>query len=345
MLCSPPQAASTRMPYRRSGDHGLHLSALGLSVGSSAVARSTRTPLRTLLCHAMAQGISHFDITPDTTYRTESAEKTAQAIAPLLAHRSDIVLSARIGLDSSPGHMQGFASRKRLLGGLDDLLLRTGLDCIDILYAHRHERETPLEETTQALSSAVQQGKALYVGLSGYAPATIRAAAGQLLQLRTPVVSCQTTYSLLNRWAEDGLKGMLEDLGIGCDAGAPLAHGSLAGSPEALSSFPALSHIAAARNQSVAQLALAWTLRSPWVTSALVTTSRLDHLAENCASTGHLLFTPEETEALDACCPSPSALVPLLGEPAMGIPGSPGPGRGRHRRPTPDPVPANPPAD
>lgn len=346
MLCSPNGPATSRMPHRRSGRHGLHLSALSLSVGSCATGHSTPTSLRSLLCQAMARGVTHFDITPDNACPRESAEKIALAIAPLLAHRSELVISARIGLGSFPDLMPGFGSRKRLLGGLDQLLLHTGLDYLDVLYAHRYDRATPLVETTQALASAVSRGKALYVGLSGYAPSMVRAANSRLQELGVPLTSCQTTYSLLDRWAEDGLLDILEKEGIGCIACAPLAHGVLADFPEedqqpdaTPALLPTLSRIAANRNQILVQLAISWVLRHPRITSALVTASDLSHLMEVCDSVTHLGFTQDEVAALNACCPAPSVHSLTFCDPAPAEDQDvlPATGRnGRHRKQPPD---------
>ncbi|WP_367141187.1 MULTISPECIES: aldo/keto reductase [Streptomyces] len=298
------------MPHRRSGAHGLQLSAVSLSVGGCAADPTAPAPLRTLLRHATDLGVSHFDITPDTRNPEATASAIALALSSLIPRRDCLVFSARVGLDGRPSGLPGFGSRKRLLSGLDNLLLQTGLDYLDLLYAHRYDASTPLEETTAALASAVQQGKVLYVGLSGYAPSMVRAALGHFHALGVPLVSYQASYSLLDRWIEYGLLEILQRHGIGCVAAAPLAHGALTPAPECAAlddapPLPALSHLAAERGQNLAQLALSWVLRYPRITSALITASRPRHLAEAHAAVGRISFTPAELASLDACCPPP----------------------------------------
>ncbi|MEW2581051.1 aldo/keto reductase [Streptomyces syringium] len=278
-------------------------------MGSSAAANTLATPLHTLLEHAVGLGISHFDITPSTRDPQNTEAAIALALAPLLPRRDSLTFSARIGLGSYPQSLPGFGSRKRLLAGLDRLLLHTGLDYLDLLYAHRYDIRTPLEETTAALASAVQQGKVLYAGLSGYAPSKVRAAVHQFNRLGTPLVACQASYSLLDRWIEDGLLDLLGRLGIGCVAAAPLSHGALTHPPlptlGQTPRLPDLLHIATGRRQSLPQLAVSWALRYPRITSALITASRPHHLTETCAALDRLTFTSDELAAIDTCCPPP----------------------------------------
>ncbi|WP_414167550.1 aldo/keto reductase [Streptoverticillium reticulum] len=280
-------------------------------MGSCAADLTAPTPLRTLLRHATDLGISHFDITPDARNPESTVAATAQALSPLIPYRDALVFSARIGLDRRHGSMHSFGSRKHLLSGLDSLLLHTGLDYLDILYAHRFDSGTPLEETTAALASAVQQGKAMYIGLSGYAPSMVRVALRRLQALGTPLVSCQASYSLLDRWIEDSLLDLLQRNGIGCVAAAPLAHGALTPAPpaapqdEEMPPLPALSRIATDRGQNLAQLALSWALRDRRITSALITATRPRHLAEARAALDQPVFTPGDLARLDACCPPP----------------------------------------
>ncbi|MCC2280831.1 aldo/keto reductase [Streptomyces sp. ET3-23] len=310
------QSCGELMLHRPSGTHGLHLSAISLSIGSCAADPTAPTPLRTLLRHATDLGISHFDVTPSIRSPERTAAATALALPTLLPHRDALAFSARIGLGSQPSGLPGFGSRKRLLSGLDNLLLHTGLDYLDLLYAHRYDVGTPLEETITALASAVQQGKALYVGLSGYAPSMVRAALRHSRPLGVPLVSCQAGYSLLDRWIEDGLLELLQSQGVGCVAAAPLAHGAL--TPSTLPPLgeapplPALSRIAADRGQNLAQLALSWVLRHPRITSALITATRPHHLAEARTALDHLSFTPAELADLDACYPPPEQPSPPL---------------------------------
>ncbi|MGW1075938.1 aldo/keto reductase [Streptomyces sp. NPDC002537] len=311
---STPLSYGELMLHRRSGIHGLHLSAISLSVGSCAADPTAPTSLQTLLHHAMSLGISHFDVTPSTRSPESTTAAIALALPALLPHRESLIFSARIGLGNQPPGLPGFGSRKRLLSGLDSLLLHTGLDYLDLLYAHRYDTGTPLEETITALASAVQQGKALYIGLSGYAPSMVRAALRHFQTLGIPLVSCQASYSLLDRWIEDGLLDMLERNGIGCVAAAPLAHGALTPSflppQEDAPPLPAISRIAADRGQNLAQLALSWVLHNPRITSALITATRPHHLAEARAALEHLSFTPAELTDLDACCPPPEQPAP-----------------------------------
>ncbi|MCC2280937.1 aldo/keto reductase [Streptomyces sp. ET3-23] len=270
--------------------------------------------MQTLLRHAADLGVSHFDITPSSGNPEGNAFATAQALPALLPRRETLAFSARIGLGSQPPGLPGFGSRKRLLSGLDSLLLHTGLDYLDLLYAHRYDAGTPLEETTGALASAVHQGKALYIGLSGYAPSMVRAALVHFRALGVPVASCQASYSLLDRWIEDGLLDILRRNGIGCVAAAPLAHGALTPSPlppqQDAPPLPALSRIAADRGQNLAQLALSWVLRRPHITSALITATRPHHLTEARAALEQLTFTPAELADLDVCCPPPEQPPP-----------------------------------
>ncbi|MEU5431595.1 aldo/keto reductase [Streptomyces olivoreticuli] len=302
------QSCGELMLHRRSGIHGLHLSAISLSVGSCAADPTAPTPLQALLHRAAALGITHFDVTPSTRNPEGTTFATALALPALLSQRETLVFSARIGLGSQPC-LPGFGSRKHLLSGLDSLLQHTGLDYLDLLYAHRYDASTPLEETTAALASAVQQGKALYIGLSGYAPSMVRAALRHFRALDVPLVSCQASYSLLDRWIEDGLLDLLRRNGIGCIAAAPLAHGALTPSPlppqEDAPPLPALSRIAADRGQNLAQLALGWVLRHPRITSALITATRPHHLTEARTALEQLTFTPAELTHLDALCPPP----------------------------------------
>ncbi|MEU7183683.1 MULTISPECIES: aldo/keto reductase [Streptomyces] len=300
-------AADTALPHRRSGRSGLHLPLLTLGLRPSP-------DFPSLLRHALQSGITAFDATPrHTSYGSPTEGEIGRALGVWRAERPDLVISARIGLATGPGPLDGFGSRKHILSTLDRVLRRIGLDHLDILYAHRYDPTTPLEETMGALASAVHQGKALYTGISGYAPAPAGQAAGLLRGLGAPAVACQASYSLLNRWVEEGLLDILDEHGIGCIACAPFHHGDL---PRLAPLWPSpldarsprghgdeLSDLAAARGQSIAQLALSWTLRDPRITSALLTTSCPAHLLESSHATRNLTFTPAELIALDACCP------------------------------------------
>ncbi|WP_189719341.1 aldo/keto reductase [Streptomyces spectabilis] len=297
---------------RRCGASGLHLSPLGLGLGSQR--DRSWCSLQDLIAHAVEIGISHFDITltPGSLYGTE--DMIRHALAPWRSRREEIVITARIGLGTPGGQLVGFGSRKRLLSGLDCVLHRMGLEYIDILYAHRHDHTTPLRETAQALASAVHQGKALYAGLSAFSAPLVQEAADLLNDFNTPLTACQTSYSLLDRWAEGGFLAALEERGIGAVACAPLAHGALSGASTAHRADAVSSHspviremarIAAARAQPLEQLAISWALRDPRVCSVLMSTSCLSHLTANRIAMGRVDFTVEELDALDACCPGP----------------------------------------
>lgn len=308
------ETLSGRMPYRRSGKSGLHLPMLSVALGHGP--QRSASPLRPVVRKAFQLGISAFDITLSSGVGLNLAEEIGFALAPWQARREDFTISARIGLGTRPGPLHGFGSRWQILAGLDGLLRRTGLDYIDVLYMHRRDSGTPLEESTSALADAVKQGKILYPGLSSLAPATVVRANGLLAQLGTPAVAFQGSYSLLDRWAEDGLLDVLNCQGIGSMACAPLAHGLLTstGVPRSPSGrggkqpiLEALTHIGSSRNQSVEQMAVSWALRDPRVTSALITTTSPQHLTSLHEAVHHTDFTPSELAALDACCPSPAS--------------------------------------
>jgi L-glyceraldehyde 3-phosphate reductase len=243
----------------------------------------------------------------------------------LRPYRDELVVSTKAGYDMWPGpYGQGGGSRKYLLASLDASLGRMGLEYVDIFYSHRFDPSTPLEETMGALDAAVRSGKALYAGISSYSPEHTRQAAAILRDLGTPLLIHQPSYSMLNRWIEtDGLLDALEEVGAGCIAFSPLAQGMLtdkylhgipAGSraaqgkslspdlltDEAITHVRALNEIAAARGQSLAQMALAWALRDPRVTSVLIGASSVEQLEQNVAATGRLDFDDDELKAIDA---------------------------------------------
>ncbi|PNE42845.1 hypothetical protein AOB60_01345 [Streptomyces noursei] len=313
MPASPPSiVAANRMTYRRSGHSGLHLPVLSLGLANEQ--RALRTP-SALIHHAVGLGITHFDFTPRYGPLAGTGDDIiGHALGTVRAWRSDVTVSTRIGLGTGPGPLVGFGSRGHLLSQLDVLLRRTGLDYVDILFAHRYDHSSPLEETMSALASAVHQGKALYVGLSGYAPSMLQRAATLLSRLGTPAVLYQASYSLLDRWLEGKVLDVLQLHGIGCMAGAPLAHGALTRQGSALTMPPetlsTLSRIAQSRGQSLAQLALSWALHAPHVTSALVSTSYLGHLSEVRDAVDHMQFTSDELAAIEDCFTSDGDVDP-----------------------------------
>ena len=269
-------------------------------------------------------GITHFDLANNYGPPYGSAEENfgrllQQDLGP---YRDELIISSKAGYDMWPGPYGEWGSRKYLLASLDQSLQRMGLDYVDIFYSHRFDPETPLEETMGALDSAVRQGKALYVGISSYSAAKTREAHAILHELGTPLVIHQPSYSMLNRWIEPELLDVLGELGVGCIVFSPLAQGMLTdkyldGIPEgsrasrdgslspslideqALAKIKALNEIAARRGQTLAQLALAWTLRDPRVTSTLVGASSVEQLEANVATLEKLDLTEDELAEID----------------------------------------------
>ncbi len=277
-----------------------------------------------MLHRAFDLGITHFDLANNYGPPYGSAEVNFGRVmaSDFRAYRDELVLSTKAGYDMWPGPYGEWGSRKYLLASLDQSLQRMGVDYVDIFYSHRFDPDTPLEETMGALHSAVQQGKALYVGISSYSADRTRAAAGILAELGTPLLIHQPSYSMLNRWIEGGLLDALDDLGAGCITFSPLAQGMLTdryvdGVPEGsratqgkslspelvneqnLTHIRALASIAAARGQSLAQLALAWTLRDARVTSTLVGASSVAQLESNVGALAGLDFSTDELAAID----------------------------------------------
>ena len=316
-----------RMPYRTCGRSGLKLPALSLGLwhnfGDTTAFQTQRVMLRT----AFDLGITHFDLAnnygpPFGSAETNFGEHLRRDFRP---YRDELLISTKAGWDMWPGpYGQGGGSRKYVLASLDQSLQRMGLDYVDIFYSHRFDPDTPLEETCGALASAVQQGKALYIGISSYSAKKTREAVAILAALGVRTLIHQPSYSLLNRWVEEDLLDTLDDLGLGCIAFSPLAQGVLTGKylngipadarinrpggasmrPEHLSErnlehVRALQGIAQQRGQSLAQMALAWVLRGNRVTSALVGASKPAQIIELAESIQRLQFTPEELAAID----------------------------------------------
>jgi L-glyceraldehyde 3-phosphate reductase len=314
-----------RMLYRRSGRSGLLLSAVSLGLWQNF--GDDDRPLevgRAILRRAFDLGITHFDLANNYGPPYGSAESNFGRIfrEDFAPYRDELVISTKAGYDMWPGPYGEWGSRKYLLASLDQSLQRMGLDCVDVFYSHRFDPETPLEETMGALDTAVRQGKALYVGVSSYSADKTAEAAAILRELGTPFVLHQPSYSMLNRWIEDELLDTLGELGIGCIVFSPLAQGMLtdkylegipAGSrvtrhstlpagminDEALEKIRALNEIAAARGQSLAQLAIAWALRDPRVTSALIGASRVEQLEANVAALDRLDLSEDELAEID----------------------------------------------
>ena len=312
------------MQYRRSGRSGLQLPAISLGLWHNFGHERSLDSQRAIVCRAFDLGITHFDLANNDGPPRGSAEENFGRLlrGDLALFRDELVISTKAGYDMWPGPYGEWGSRKSLLANLDQSLGRLGLDYVDIFYSHRFDPETPLEETMGALDSAVRQGTALYVGSSSYSAEKTREAAAILRDLGTPLVIHQPSYSMLNRWIEGGLLDVLGELGVGCIAFSPLAQGMLTDkylhgipggsratensslspdllSDQTLAKVRALNEIATRRGQSLAQLALAWTLRDPRVTSALVGASSVAQLEANVAALERVELTQAELDEID----------------------------------------------
>jgi L-glyceraldehyde 3-phosphate reductase len=320
----PARDRYERMQYRRSGRSGLQLPVLSLGLWNNFGGDFPFESGRAIARRAFDLGITHFDLANNYGPPYGSAEENFGRMLAhdLGTHRDELVISTKAGYDMWPGPYGEWGSRKYLLSSLDQSLRRMGLEYVDIFYSHRFDPETPLEETMGALDTAVRQGKALYVGISSYSPEKTREAASILRGLGTPLLIHQPSYSMLNRWIEPELLDVLGEEGIGCIVFSPLAQGMLSdkyldGIPEgsrasraetlspdliteeALEKIRALNELASGRGQTLAQMALAWTLRDPRVTSALAGASSVEQLEENVAAVERLDFTEEELAEID----------------------------------------------
>jgi L-glyceraldehyde 3-phosphate reductase len=313
-----------RMQYRRSGRSGLQLPAVSLGLWHNFGHDRPLDTQRAILRRAFDRGVTHFDLANNYGPPYGSAEENfgRHFAADFRPYRDELVISTKAGYDMWPGPYGEWGSRKYLLASLDQSLARMGLDYVDIFYSHRYDPDTPLEETMGALDAAVRAGKALYVGISSYSPEKTREAAAILRQLGTPPLIHQPSYSMLNRWIEDGLLDVLGEEGIGCIGFSPLAQGMLTdrylnGIPEGsrasrntslspdllndrnLAHIRALNELAGRRGQSLAQLALAWTLRDPRMTSTLIGASSVKQLDDNLDCLDNLVFTDAELAEID----------------------------------------------
>ena len=312
------------MQYRRTGRSGLQLPAISLGLWQNFGSDAPFDRQRAIVRHAFDLGITHIDLANNYGPPPGSAEENfgRMLARDLAGHRDEIVISTKAGYDMWQGPYGEWGSRKYLLASLDQSLKRMGLEYVDIFYSHRFDPETPLEETMGALDTAVRQGKALYVGISSYSAQRTREAAAILRRLGTPLLIHQPSYSLLNRWIEPELVAVLKDEGIGCIVFSPLAQGLLTdrylkGVPEGsrashpgsmrpemltegnLAKIRALNEIAQRRGQTLAQMAVAWVLRDPVVTSALVGASSVEQLEQNVAALDRLEFSPDELKEID----------------------------------------------
>jgi L-glyceraldehyde 3-phosphate reductase len=313
-----------RMQYRRSGRSGLQLPELSLGLWNNFGDDFPFESGRAIVRRAFDLGITHFDLANNYGPPYGSAEENFGRMLAydLRPYRDELVISTKAGYDMWPGPYGEWGSRKYLLSSLDQSLHRMGLDYVDIFYSHRFDPETPLEETMGALDTAVRQGKALYVGISSYSAAKTREAAEILRELGTPLLIHQPSYSMLNRWIEPDLLDVLEQEGVGCIVFSPLAQGMLTdrylhGIPkgsrasrnatlspslltdETLEKIRALNELASRRGQSLAQMALAWTLRDPRVTSALAGASSVEQLEANVSALERLDFSDDELAEID----------------------------------------------
>ncbi|WP_206244166.1 L-glyceraldehyde 3-phosphate reductase [Novosphingobium terrae] len=325
----PPYAAApTRyesMPYRRCGRSGLKLPAISLGLWQNFGGDDVFENGRAMLRHAFDNGITHFDLANNYGPPYGSAEENFGRVmaTDFRTHRDELVISTKAGWDMWPGPYGDIGgSRKYLIASCDQSLKRMGLDYVDIFYSHRVDPETPLEETMGALATLHQQGKALYVGISSYSPELTRKAAAILAEHKVPLLIHQPSYSMLNRWIEDELLDTLGDLGTGCIAFSPLAQGMLStkylngvpedaraaktGSlsqslitPDNIERIKALNEIAKGRGQTLAQMAIAWVLRDPRVTSALVGARTVEQLSDTLRSLDRLDFSTEELAQID----------------------------------------------
>ncbi|MFI1448578.1 L-glyceraldehyde 3-phosphate reductase [Streptomyces virginiae] len=314
------------MEYRRTGHSGLKLPAISLGLWHNFGDDRSLESQRAILRRAFDLGITHFDLANNYGPPPGSAELNFGKIfsQDFAAYRDELILSTKAGYLMHPGPYGEWGSRKYLLSSLDASLKRMGVDHVDIFYSHRFDPETPLEETMGALASAVQQGKALYVGVSSYTAEQTAEAVRILRGMGVRPLIHQPSYSMINRWTEeDGLLDTLEDAGMGCISFAPLAQGMLTGkylkgipadsraaqgkslnpdllSDEVLRRLAGLNEIAARRGQSLAQLALKWVLRDDRMTSALIGASSVPQLEENVAALASAPLTEAELKEIDS---------------------------------------------
>jgi len=313
------------MVYARSGRSGLKLPAISLGLWHNFGGVDTLENSRAMILRAFDLGITHFDLANNYGPPPGSAETTfGQVLASdLRNHRDELIVSTKAGYYMWPGPYGEWGSRKYLVASLDQSLRRMGLDYVDIFYHHRPDPDTPLEETMGALDAIVRSGKALYVGISSYSAAQTRQAAQILRTLGTPCVIHQPSYNMFNRWIEDGLLTAVEEEGMGCIVFSPLAQGLLtdkyladipadsrAAKPhgflkaehitaQKLAAIRALNDLAGARGQTLAQLALAWVLRHPQVTSALIGASRVSQIDDAVLALDNRDFSPAELDSIE----------------------------------------------
>ncbi|MFW5798080.1 MAG: L-glyceraldehyde 3-phosphate reductase [Planctomycetota bacterium] len=321
----PDEKRYETMTYRRCGASGLMLPAVSLGLWHNFGEVDRMETCRAMVHRGFDLGITHFDLANNYGPPPGSAEETFGRIlsSDLSRYRDELVISTKAGYRMWPGPYGEWGSRKYLLSSLDQSLGRMGLEYVDIFYHHRPDPDTPMEESLGALDTAVRQGKALYAGISSYSAEQTSRAAEILRELGTPCLIHQPSYSLVNRWIEDGLTDVLEREGIGSIVFCPLAQGLLtdkyldgipedsraakshgflkkdAVTDEVIEKVRKLREIARNRGQSMAQMAVAWTLRNPVVTSALIGASRVEQIEENVAALENITFSDDELTAID----------------------------------------------
>jgi L-glyceraldehyde 3-phosphate reductase len=314
----------SRLPYRRCGRSGIMLPEVSLGLWQNFGDGKPLEDQRAILRRAFDLGVTHFDLANHYGPPYGSAEINFGRIMreDLRPYRDELIISTKAGYDMWPGPYGDHGSRKYLLASLDQSLRRMSLDYVDIFYSHRFDPDTPLEETMGALDTAVRSGRALYAGISSYSAERTLDAISLLRQMGTPLLIHQPSYSMLNRWIEGGLLGVLGREGVGCIAFSPLAQGVLTGkyldgvpagsrvtqsgslssdqiTEKNLAHVRALAAIAAGRGQSLAQLALSWALRDQRVTSVLIGASSVTQLEENLAAASNTTFSDDELAAID----------------------------------------------
>lgn len=323
---SPSETRYQSMPYKRSGRSGLLLPAISLGMWYNFGGLDPFENGRAIARRAFDLGVTHFDLANNYGPPPGSAEENfgklmQQDFAPF---RDELVISTKAGYDMWPGPYGEWGSRKYLLASLDQSLKRMGLEYVDIFYSHRFDPNTPLEETMGALDTAVRQGKALYVGISSYSPEDTRRAAEILRQLGTPCLIHQPSYNMFDRWVENGLLDVLDEQGLGCIVFSPLAQGQLTdrylgGIPSGsratktervwltpdhvqrnMGKIQKLNDLAVRRGQKLSQMAIAWVLRKPQVTSALIGASSVFQLEQNLGALANLSFSPEELNEIES---------------------------------------------
>jgi L-glyceraldehyde 3-phosphate reductase len=325
MTYIPNEGRYNNAKFRRCGDFGLVLPPVSLGLWQNFGGVDVFETGRAMVRRAFDRGVTHFDLANNYGPPYGSAEENFGAILrkDFPGLRNELVISTKAGWDMWPGPYGIGGSRKYLLASLDDSLKRMGLEYVDIFYAHRPWETAPLEETMGALASAVQQGKALYVGISSYSAERTREAARILKAMGVPLLIHQPSYSMLNRWIEKDLLGALDELGVGCIAFSPLAQGLLTGKylkgvpeesrataenssmlkeflhEENLKRVRALNEIAASRGQTLAQMAIAWVLRDQRVTSALIGARNVEQLDNSLDAVKKLDFTDGELAEID----------------------------------------------